>query len=107
MGWFDCFQKKNKIRIESPENELCIFEHAIVDRLRFLNARSEKLLRIAKVASRFGEMRRASLFINTRKKIIEEQERLVKQLMEVSEKRAASPQEKEAVIRFLKELGLY
>jgi hypothetical protein len=44
MGWFDCFQKKNKILIESPESELCIFEHAIVDRLRFLNARSEKLL---------------------------------------------------------------
>jgi len=105
MGWFNCFQKKNKILIESSENELYIFEHAIVDRLRFLNARSEKLLRIAKVVSRLGEMRRASLFINARKKILQEQEKLVKQLMEVSEKR--TPTSQKAVIRFLKELGLY
>jgi hypothetical protein len=77
----------------------------IVDKLRILNARSEKLLRIAKVASRLGEMRRASLFINARKRILQEQEKLVKQLMEVSEKR--TPTSQKAVIRFLKELGLY
>jgi len=105
MGWFNCFQKKNKIVVESPETELCIEEHMIVDKLRILNARSEKLLRIAKVASRLGEMRRASLFINARKRILQEQEKLVKQLMEVSEKR--TPTSQKAVIRFLKELGLY
>ena len=104
MGWFNCFQKK-KIVVESPETELCIEEHMIVDKLRILNARSEKLLRIAKVASRLGEMRRASLFINARKRILQEQEKIVKQLMEVSEKR--TPTSQKAVIRFLKELGLY